>query len=234
MSFDSFAHHGKDTYNVDRDEALRYLGYTGQQVDGSLTNRIDEIFERCETVSQPSWVYRIFPVDASNGTITLTGTTLVLEGNDIYQHLHEASHCAVLAATCGLANERELQRLNRVGGFEALVFDAASSALVEVAADACNAHIVAQAHDQGLFTNYRYGPGYGDLALDIQGAILDVLGAGKTMGMSVTPSNLLVPTKSITAFVGCFDRPQASQPTCANCSFKPHCTLRKKGQTCYR
>lgn len=230
----SIAQQGRDAYTLNRSEALRYLGYAGQEIDESLSGRIEELFVYCEQVSQPSWIYRIFPVDASSGAISLSGTTLCLQGEDIFRHLQDAKYCAVMAATCGLANERELQRLNATGGLEALVFDAAGSALVEAAGDACNAAIVARAHEEGLFTNYRYGPGYGDLPLDIQSSIVDVLGAGRSLGMSVTESNMLVPTKSITAFVGLFETPQDSQPTCSNCSFRPYCTLREKGQTCYR
>lgn len=231
---DSLAQQGHGTYTLNRSEALRYLGYAGQTIDESLSARIDEMFVHCESASQPGWIYRVFPVDASSGSIFLVGTTLRLEGKDIFQHLKDAKYCAVMAATCGLANERELQRLAAAGGLEALVFDAAGSALVEAAGDACNAAIVAKAHSEGFFTNYRYGPGYGDLPLDIQGSILDVLGAGKALGMSVTPSNMLVPAKSITAFIGFFEQPQDSQPTCATCQFKAYCRLREAGQTCYR
>lgn len=226
--------HGGGTYTLRRDEALRYLGYAGQEIDSSLNNRIEEIVIECETISRPAWVYRIFPVIVEDKIIRLDGCTLVLEGRDIHSHLCDAQYCAVMAATCGLSNERELLRLNTLGGVDALIFDAAGSALVEAAGDACNAAIVAQAHEQELFTNYRYGPGYGDFSLDIQGELLRVINADKYLGMSVTETNMLVPTKSITAFVGLFDTPQDSKATCTNCSFTSYCTLRQKGQTCYR
>ena len=231
---DSLPQQGKGAYTLDRSEALRYLGYAGQSIDPSLNEHIEELFVHCEQVSQPGWIYRIFPVNAKPDSIHLEGCTLVLKGADIFKHLHEARFCAVMAVTCGLPNERELMRLNALGGVDALVFDAAGSALVESAADACNADIVSRAHSEGLFTNYRYGPGYGDLALDIQGELLRVIGADKALGMSTTESNMLIPTKSVTALVGLFNEPQESQPTCANCSFTAYCTLREKGQTCYR
>ena len=225
---------GRGAYKLDRAEALRYLGYAGQEVDSSLEARIEEVFQHCENVSQPAWMYRIFPVEVAHDAILLTGTTLRLEGQSIYAHLREARFCAAMVATCGLANERELQRLSALGGLDAVVFDAAGSALVEAAGNACNASIVAQAHASGLYTNYRFGPGYGDLPLSVQGPLLDVLGATRSLGVALTTSHMLVPAKSITAFVGIFDERQDSQPTCANCNFTAYCTLREKGQTCFQ
>ena len=50
------------TYVVKRAEVLRYLGYSGQAVDDSLFERVDELVARCQEVSNPGFVYRIFPV----------------------------------------------------------------------------------------------------------------------------------------------------------------------------
>ena len=231
---DSLPRQEKGSYTLNRAEALRYMGYAGQELDAALSDRIEELSVYCENVSQPAWIYRIFPVRVESNGINLEGCTLALKGNDIYNHLHEARYCAVMAATCGLTNERELIKMRALGGVDALIFDAAGSALVEAAGNACNAAIVAHAHEAGLFTNYRYGPGYGDLGLDIQGELLRVLGADNKLGMRVTGSHMLVPTKSITAFVGLFDEVQESRPTCKNCSLRASCTLREKGQRCYR
>lgn len=231
---DSSARQNKERYTVNQQEALRYLGYSGQNVDAGMHEQLEAQFKLCENVSSTSWIYKIFPVSCQDNSIALTGTTLVLEGQSIVEHLGEAQYCAVMAATCGLSNERELQRQRALGGIQALAFDAAGSALVEAAADACNAAIIAEAHDEGLYTNYRYGPGYGDLSLSIQQNVVKVLEADKVLGISTTESNMLIPQKSITAFVGLFERPQNMQPTCKRCSFAQYCTLRKKGQTCYR
>ena len=222
------------TYRVDRAEVLRYLGYAGQEIDSTLDARLDAIIARCEQVSNPGFVYRVFPVDASRGDIRLVGTTMVLPGGDIFAHLGAAKMCAVMAATAGLANERELRRVSLLNSLDGMMFDAAGSALAEVVADACNARIVAEAKARGLFTNWRYSPGYGDLPLDLQPQVIRVLAADKKLGVTATDSNLLIPAKSVTAFVGFFDTPQETTRTCATCSFAQYCDLKKKGSPCYR
>ena len=221
-------------YRVDRAQALRYLGHAGQQVDALLGARLDEAVERCGQVSNPGFAWRAFPVQEGAEGIRLTGTTLVLTGADIQAHLAGARECAVMAATAGLGNERELQRLSALGGLDGLLFDAAGSVLAEAVADACNAAIVAGAHRRGLYAKWRFSPGYGDLPLALQSGILRVLEAGKRLGLAETDAHLLIPTKSVTALVGLFDTPQDDKRSCANCSFSPYCELRENGEPCCR
>ena len=47
---------------LDRDEALRYLGYTGQQVDDALLARFRALADECERVIEPAYVWGIFDV----------------------------------------------------------------------------------------------------------------------------------------------------------------------------
>ncbi|MDO4442452.1 MAG: vitamin B12 dependent methionine synthase [Slackia sp.] len=222
-------------YRVNKAEALRYLGYAGQATDGLLDDRIDELIESCERLSKPDFLYRIFPVEETEEGVRLVGSSLLLEGDDIRAHLHGARECAVMACTLGLANEVAAQRMKAKGALDALVFGAAGSSLVECAADACEAAIVADGARRGLHTNWRFSPGYGDLPLSIQPAIVRALSADKKLGITVTKSDLLIPVKSVTAFVGLFDEPRAhTKRTCAGCACAAHCSLRKAGNPCYR
>ena len=222
-------------YRVDKAEALRYLGYAGQQTDEALDGRIDELIAACERDSKPAYLYRIFPVAEEDAGVRLAGSSLVLTGDAIREHLHGARECAVMACTLGLANEIAQQRLKAKGALDAVVFGAAGSSLVECVADACEAAIVADGAARGLHTNFRFSPGYGDLPLEIQPAIVRTLDADKKLGLTVTPSNLLIPVKSVTAFVGLFDTLQTNtKRTCAGCACAAHCQLRKAGTPCSR
>lgn len=228
-------------YRVDKDEALRYVGYAGQQVDAELAARIDEQIASCEQQSAPGFVFEAFPVafecDQQGSAVRLVGSSLLLRGESIAEHLHGARECAVMACTLGLANELAFKRLQAVRPLDAVLFGAAGSSLVECVADACEAAIVADAAARGLHANWRFSPGYGDLPLDLQPAIVRVLGADKRLGMSATSTNLLIPTKSVTAFVGLFDSTTAGagvRTTCAACACRDHCSLRAAGTPCYR
>ena len=124
------------------------------------------------------------------------------------------------------------------------MLDAAASAAVEAAADALNAEVEHRAAAANLLCTWRFSPGYGDLPLDAQPGLLAALNATRLCGITATPTNLLMPTKSVTALVGLFPqaadadgRNQAGQtarpdarPACATCRFASGCSLRAPGR----
>lgn len=224
---------------VDRAEALRYLGYSGQELDADLADRFNEAVEACERELHPRCVHAVFPLDSERSNechVVLVGCGLVLEGRDIARHVEGACEVALMACTLGVESERALRQRAAISPTDALMYGAAASSLVEAAADAEEARIVEEAATRGLRTNFRYSPGYGDLPLDVQPAFLDALDAPRRIGLVCTEGNVLVPTKSITAVVGLFEGepPNTSvRSGCASCALREACTLRGQGRTCH-
>ena len=180
--------------------------------------------------------------DAAHGGTTdngpyveVLGASLRFDGADIATHLQGAKECALMACTLGAKSEQELLRLNAANPLDALIYDAACSALIERVADATEARVVAEAAERGLHTNWRFSPGYGDLPLSVQPRFLAVLGAYEAIGLSATDTDLLLPTKSITAIVGLFDdAPVRKKPqACASCHLKDFCAIRAAGRVCH-
>lgn len=54
---------GAPDARLDRTEALRYLGYTGQQVDEALLTRFNRLADECERVIKPSFAWSVFDID---------------------------------------------------------------------------------------------------------------------------------------------------------------------------
>ena len=227
---------------LNRDEMLRYLGYNGQEIELDLAQRIDAVVTKAERDIAPRGVRQVFAVDAS-GTdadgepcIHLIGTTVELRGRDIYRHLKDARYCALLACTLGMESERQLRLLSSQKPLESAVFDAACSAYVEAAVGEMDAAAKRDGAAQGLAANWRFSCGYGDCPLDAQPAIVAALDATRRIGLTVTPTSLLLPSKSVTAMIGLFDGPvhdADSRPTCAVCRMRPTCVFRARGTTCY-
>lgn len=252
--------HGGPLY-LDRDEALRYLGYAGQPMDPDLLSRFEEIADECERDLRPSWVYVVFDHDegsacpcvdgpeagqvaegdrvrptAGEPSVGLVGTSLVLPGADIADHVRGACKVALMACTLGIASERALRIHAAVSPTDALLYDAAASALVEAAANEAENAIVAQATAEGLHAGSRFSPGYGDFPLSVQPAFLAAVDAARRIGLTATESFMLVPSKSVTAVVGLFERPRltkSSNAECGSCRLRDHCHLVKKGGTCH-
>ena len=217
-----------------RSEVLRYLGYRGQEITPELEVRIGEGIAHCKEVSRPASVTASFSIlDAGEELVTLEGCAVRLEGRDIAQHLHDASEVVLVAATLGVGVDRELRRLSLIDPLGQVVFDAAATAYIERTVDEVEARIRAEAIGRGLYCSWRFSPGYGDLPLSVQPSMLAALNATRRLGITLTPSNLMVPTKSVTALVGLHATPQPGlASSCSVCSLAEFCSLRSRGITC--
>lgn len=203
-------------------EILRYLGYDGQALTGELSERIAGVCACCDAVARPASAWRSF-----------APASLHLPGTDIAHHLDGAVEVVLMAVTLGHGVDRELRRLSLTDPLEQVLFDAAATAAVERLADQTEARIREEAHERGLFCGWRFSPGYGDLPLDVQANLLARLDAMRRLGITLTPSNLMVPTKSVTAIIGIHRTPQSGlASSCDLCALRPHCGLRTRGTTC--
>ncbi len=125
-----------------RDEMLRYLGHTGQELEPDLARRIEEAAVLATRDARIRGAYRVFGVDPT-GTdaqgapcIRLQGARIELRGRDIYRHLKDARACAVLCCTIGMGTERRLRALAASDALAGALYDAACSAYAEDAVEA--------------------------------------------------------------------------------------------------
>ena len=219
---------------VTRDDVLRYLGHHGQELSDELSARIDTLTQRCLQLARPRGTLASFAISQSlPKAIELEGCTLRLTGHDIASHLSDASEVVLLAVTIGADIDRELRLLSLTDPLGQVIFDAVATAIVERAADAAEAHARSYIAEQALFPSWRFSPGYGDLPLECQADVLAALDATRQLGITLTTSNLMLPTKSVTAIVGAHPTPQPGlESSCSICSLSEFCTLRQTGRTC--
>lgn len=219
--------------SIPKSEVLRYLGYTNQEISEELDMKIDKIITLAEKEASPKSVHMISDIAFTENKIRLTGTDIVLHGKSIKEYLKGAVKCITLACTLGVGFESALLRIQQISITDSLIFDAAGNALIESYADSEEAKLLEQYKNMGLHSKYRFSPGYGDLPLELQHDILSALGCERKIGLTATDSNILIPRKSITAFMGIFNTPQSKpQSKCENCSAKDFCKMRKDGVSC--
>lgn len=226
--------------SVDRAEVLRYMGYSGQPMTDELDVRIDGVVERCLGIAQPMASWDVFdvagrePLEDGRPAVQLAGTSLQLIGESMEKHMAGAVAAAVMAVTAGMGVERELRRLSLTDSVEQVIFDAAGTTAAERAADACEASVVAWARRRGLYTNFRFSPGYGDMPLETQPVLLATVDAQRRLGIALSKSLLMTPTKSVTAIIGLFEEPQpSSHASCKDCLCSDFCRIRATGRPCW-
>ena len=219
---------------IDKTEVLRYMGHKGQSIDDNLNMQIERNIDLCHKISSPRWTYGYFDIDFAPDSVCIKDSGIVLKGHDIYDHLFGARKCVIMAVTLGMELEKRLLQLERTSMTDALILDCAANVYAENVAEYVQSIITKELKDK--HTNYRYSPGYGDFAIETQNSLIPLLQCEKRIGLTVTPSSIMIPRKSITAVMGVFDKEQISKKKgCKGCNLYHTCTIRKDdGAPCAR
>ena len=210
-------------------EAIRYLGAGAGDED--LRRQAAAVAAELTAALKPRYVYRVFDLEREEKTIRLAGTGVRLTGAAASTMLAQCRRAALLACTLGPGFDAMLRREQARDMGRAVMLDACGSAWVESGCNAAEEELAARF--PGRYLTDRFSPGYGDLPLALQPAICAALDAGRRVGVQVTDSFLMNPSKSVTAVIGLSDRPQQARIRgCAYCSMRETCTLRKGGKSC--
>ena len=108
----------------------------------------------------------------------------------------------VFAATVGLAPDRLIARYGHLSPAKALCLQAIGAERIEALCEAFIADMEKEAALEGRALCPRYSPGYGDLPLTLQKEIFAALDCPRKIGLTLTASMLMSPTKSVTAIAG--------------------------------
>ena len=182
-------------------EILRYLGYKQKDVpDERILKLISEVSEELLGALRPARVYRIFPI-CEVTTDRVDFGFVSIEGKNLARNLKGCHEAVFLAATLGSKVEQLLAKYNRLQVSRAVVLQAAASEAVEQYCDACEEEIRQQL-PKDCYMRPRFSPGYGDFSLEFQKDMLQILEAPKRIGLTLTDSLLMMPSKSVTAVIG--------------------------------
>ena len=107
--------------------------------------------------------------------------------------------CVFLCGTIGAEFDAWQRRLSVTSAADALLSQQIGLDAVEKVMDELEKEVKVKVEGEGLKLRPRRSPGYGDLPLELSREIINCLDATKKIGVSITDSNLLVPSKSVTA-----------------------------------
>lgn len=208
---------------IDKKEALRYMGYRGQEMDESMQNLLDVCIDEINNISKSSFTYQTYDIERSEEGLCLKGTTLILRGKSICEHLSNSGKCAVMAATLGLEVDKRIDFYSKTDLTKGLVFDACAAAAIEALCDITQKEIEEKAKAMNLIITQRYSPGYGDFPIDLQKEIARVLKTYEKIGLAVNEFSIMIPRKSVTAFIGMQSE---------SCNIKTHRCSRCEDKNC--
>ena len=184
--------------HIPREEVLRYLGCPGTEDPATLA-LVEGCSARLLAAARPKWTYRVFDLAVQTDGVRLD-CGLLLPGRDLAAHLRGCSRAALLAATLSAPVDALLRRAQAEDLAAAVALDCCATAAVEAVCDLAEAEI--RVRFPGCSFPFRFSPGYGDFPLECQKQIAPALELGKRIGVTLTDSLLMAPSKSVTAVIG--------------------------------
>lgn len=178
---------------IDKKEILRYAGVRGESPEvealldeciGGLSDKLS--YKVCYCVIPVSDIPRCFGDDAQ----------------PLIERLSDCEKTVLFAATVGVGIDRLIARYSRVSESRAMIYQAIGSERVEALCDAFEADIRADFSQSGKAVSPRFSPGYGKLPLKMQRTVFSLLDCQRQIGISLSDSLLMSPSKSVTAFIG--------------------------------
>lgn len=184
---------------INKAEALRYMGLKIKQSDDS----VKALYDECLSLFSAAVSFR--------ACFTKTDITFLGDGwldlgfgkfqsFNLEKNLSSCNKAYIFAATSGVAVDRLISKYALLSASKSLVIDAIGSAAIEGFCNKLNSEL-----KQGVFSKPRFSPGYGDVDIKLQKDILFFLDAYRKIGISLSDSYMMTPTKSVTAIIGIND-----------------------------
>ena len=214
---------------VRKENVLAAMGMQLSQADNYVLGLIDEFTVQSKEISESraSFVLIDHPqFNKKKNTLLLDKVSLNL-GRVVTSYLKGSTYIVVFAATCGEKVEMLSKQLIREGHMlEGYIVDLIGSELAEETADFLHQYIEKNIVEGGFHVTNRYSPGYCNWPVSDQHQLFSTM-EGNTCGISLTPTSLMVPVKSVSGILGIGQNVKRVAYKCRLCSDEK-CVLRGK------
>ena len=184
------------TVAVSPSEVFHLLRIYDASAKSDLSGEVLSVIEELNGLLHARLCYAKYTV-STDGDVLDLGFARV-ESRDLQKNLSGCREIILVAATAGLEVDRAIAKYSKLSPARALILQAAAAAAVEATLDKLSEELKAD----GLSLRPRFSCGYGDLSLELQRDIFASLDCPKNIGVSLTDSLLMTPTKSVSAIIG--------------------------------
>lgn len=192
--------------DINRNEILRYLGYGRNDADEAVNAVIDECIEELLKTVSPKSITRSYDLKLGQDDL-IDCTCFRVKSRNLSKNLQDCSGVILFAATLGAEADMLIRRYNKLLMSKAVVMQAAAAAMIEEYCNTVNEKLREEYYKRQLYLRPRFSPGYGDFPLACQMDICSALELNKRIGITLTDSCIMVPSKSVTAVIGISQKP---------------------------
>lgn len=181
----------------DLNEVLRYLGYRGASADRQTLGLIGSVHKELCEVCSPKYIFREYEFQKTDSALTINGISF--KSKKLCSHLKNSDTVALFPATLGTGADTLIKKYSVCDKGRAAVAQATAASMTETL---CDIGCMKIKESCSCEIRPRFSPGFSDLELSSQRDFFKLLDVSKRLGVTLTESCLMVPTKSVTAFVG--------------------------------
>lgn len=182
---------------MNKAEILRYMRTNSKTTDERILALVDHAVSQIESNVKPKTLYRIFDCRVDGNGVEIEG--MYFKSQRLAQNLSGCRQVVLFGATLGTECDRLIKIASATDIATAMALQAAAASKIEEVCDSLEESIKAQ---HGVQLCQRYSPGYFDLDISEQKKVFQLLELTKRIGLTLTDTCEMVPTKSVTAFIG--------------------------------
>ena len=182
---------------MDKQEILRYMRTNSKTQDEKILALVDWAAETIESKTAPKSLYRVFDCEVTEDALCIGD--ICFHSKRLAQTVAGCRRVVVFGATLGTECDRLIKIASATDTAKAMALQAAAAAKIEEVCDALEDTI---RREYGVTLRQRYSPGYFDLDITQQKKLFELIELTKRIGLTLTDTCEMVPTKSVTALIG--------------------------------
>lgn len=185
---------------MNKEEILRYMRTNSHTENPQILALVDDAMAEIEKNVTPKSLYRIFDCEVADDELIIGDYHF--KSKRLADHLKGCHRVVMFGATLGTACDRIIKIAMATDTAKAIALQAAAASKIEEVCDNLE-ETIKTAHQVNL--RQRYSPGYFDLDITEQKKFFALIELTKRIGLTLTDTCEMVPSKSVTAFIGIED-----------------------------
>lgn len=182
---------------MNKAEILRYMRTNSKTKDKKILALVDNAVNTIESNIHPKTLYRIFDCYVTDNELVIGDVHF--KSTRLAQNLAGCKRVVVFGATLGTECDRLIKTATATDLAMAMALQSTAAAKIEEVCDALEDTIK---KEHGVTLRQRYSPGYFDLDITEQKKFFSLIELTKRIGLTLTDTMEMLPTKSVTAFIG--------------------------------
>ncbi len=203
-------------------EVLRYLGYKEKMADTETEDLILKIYNETGSEINLSACFTMCDISLEGETINFEGFSVC--SKSLSKNLMNCEKCVIFCATAGSGVDRIISKYSRISPARAVIAQAVGTSIIEEWCNLLCKRIESKLKSDKLYLRPRFSAGYGDFSLEHQRDIFNLLTPSKHIGVSLTESLMMTPSKSVSGIIGISKENKNCTPSgCESCKMRKVC-----------